>query len=222
MPPGLRTCLPRGWVPSSVGSKTPTISSCSPPGLRASVMSKREAVVAAAVGAQLLAVDPDGGLPVDGAEVEQQPPARATSRGTCERPAIPEPVGVLHHAREGRLDRERDQDLLGRASCPAAAAPPALPKASCQRPLRLSQSSRTSCGRGYSGGPGRAGRPWPSASPAGPSPAASRRPATGPSRPSGPSPCRGGSSISMTSACSRSHDAASWWVLFPRTGSTRR
>ena len=37
----------------------------------------------------------------------------AHSSRHLEGPAIPEPVGVLHHAREGRLDRERHEDLLG-------------------------------------------------------------------------------------------------------------
>ena len=40
MPCGLRTCLPRGCVPASVGSQTPTSNSFAPDLFSASVMSK--------------------------------------------------------------------------------------------------------------------------------------------------------------------------------------
>src|ERR1035437_1310497 len=43
MPFGLRTCLPRGCVPASVGSQAVTINSFGPDGLSASVMSKLKA-----------------------------------------------------------------------------------------------------------------------------------------------------------------------------------
>ena len=85
---------------------------------RASVMSKLKRVVAAAVGAQLLAVDPDRGLPIDRAEVQQHPLA-GPGGGQLERAAIPECFVTLHHARQGRLDRKRHQDLL-RGTRPAA------------------------------------------------------------------------------------------------------
>jgi hypothetical protein len=40
MPPGLRTCLPRGCVPPSMGFQTPTTTSCGPSFFKASVTSR--------------------------------------------------------------------------------------------------------------------------------------------------------------------------------------
>ena len=40
IPSGRRTCLPRGWVPASLGSTTRTTTSCGPKGRSASVTSK--------------------------------------------------------------------------------------------------------------------------------------------------------------------------------------
>jgi hypothetical protein len=70
---------------------------------------ERERVVAAAVLAHLLAVDPDARCPVDGLEVQQHaPPGRPPKRA-----AIPEPLGRLHHPRQGRLDRKGHEDAAG-------------------------------------------------------------------------------------------------------------
>ncbi len=72
-----------------------------------------ERVVAAPVGPGLAAVDPDRALPVDGAEMEQDP-ARAPGLGHVDGPPVPEGVADadgLADAREGRFDREGHQDL---------------------------------------------------------------------------------------------------------------
>ena len=55
-------------------------------------------------------------------------------------------------AGQRRLDRERHEDPLARASRPTGGRSPlARRPANCQLPLRFCQSVRVSCGRGYSG-----------------------------------------------------------------------
>ena len=72
-----------------------------------------ERVVAAPVRTDLVPVDPDRGIPIDGAEVQQNPLTLPVGRKR-ELAAVPEPtVGPdrLHHAGERRLDGERHQNL---------------------------------------------------------------------------------------------------------------
>ena len=83
MPPGLRTCLPRGCVPASVGSQTPTTISCSPSALECVGDVERERVVAARWLPSSLPLTLDGRLPVDGPEMQQDAPARSTPAGTA-------------------------------------------------------------------------------------------------------------------------------------------
>ncbi len=62
----------------------------------------------------LHAVDPDGGIPVHRAEVQQDAIALAPVFGDVEGAAVPEPVvraDRLHHAGQSRLDRERHENL---------------------------------------------------------------------------------------------------------------
>ncbi len=76
-------------------------------------MSKLEGVVAAAMLPQFLAVDPDRGFPVHGAEVEQHLLA-FPGVGDLERAAVPKPLilaDAFHDARQGGFDRVRDEDL---------------------------------------------------------------------------------------------------------------
>ena len=98
------------------------MSCCGPLGFKASVTSKLKASYPPRVGSQLAAVDPDGGLPIDGAEMQQHAFVVPIG-GNLERAAIPDVAGFLHHARQGRLDRKRDENLLakilGRAACSA-------------------------------------------------------------------------------------------------------
>ena len=105
--------LAAGLAAGSVGSKTSTTISCSP-GLQGVGDVEGEIVIAAAVDAELLAVDRDLGLPIHRAEVQQHVPA-APALGDLEAAAIGHAVGVLHHARQGRLDGVRHEDLGLRA-----------------------------------------------------------------------------------------------------------
>src|SRR5262249_15321704 len=76
-----------------------------------------ESIVTAPVRAERLAVDTHGCLPVDRTEVQPHPTAGARPAPRhLEGPAIPQAIAVLHHAREGRLDRERDEDLLAQGA----------------------------------------------------------------------------------------------------------
>ena len=73
---------------------------------------ERERIIAAAMRAQLVPVEDDGRIPIDGPEV-QQPALALLRRGKLEGPSVPDPlVGLdgLHHSGEGGFDRERDQD----------------------------------------------------------------------------------------------------------------
>ena len=70
-----------------------------------------EGVVSTLVSAQLVSVDPDRGLPIDGAEMEQHPFV-VPIRHNFERAAVPDMAGFLHDARQSRLDRKRHEDLL--------------------------------------------------------------------------------------------------------------
>ena len=112
IPPGLSTCLPRGWLPASVGSQTETTSSCVSARRECLGNVERERIIAAAMRAQLVPVEDDGRIPIDGPEV-QQPALALLRRGKLEGPSVPDPlVGLdgLHHSGEGGFDRERDQD----------------------------------------------------------------------------------------------------------------
>ena len=64
--PGLSTCLPRGWLPASVGSQTETTISCVPPSAMRLGDLEREGVIAAAMRAQRSPVDDDGRIAVHG------------------------------------------------------------------------------------------------------------------------------------------------------------
>jgi hypothetical protein len=70
-----------------------------------------EAVVAALVRGDLVAVHIDRGLPVDGVEVQQQPLAVPGARHR-ERAPVPHPVLAPVDARQLGLDGERDDDAL--------------------------------------------------------------------------------------------------------------
>ena len=81
-----------------------------------------EGVVAAAVLADLLAVDPDRRLPVHRAEVQQHAPALPVPAGTSNVRRYQSrsfSLDRLHHARQGRLDRERHEDLARRTAAAA-------------------------------------------------------------------------------------------------------
>jgi hypothetical protein len=42
MPPGFWICLPRGWLPASVGSQTATTISCGPPSFVSTLVMSKE------------------------------------------------------------------------------------------------------------------------------------------------------------------------------------
>ena len=116
-----------------------------------------EGQIAARVGTDLVAVDPDRAGLVDGAEVKKHPfpwPKLGCGEGT----AVPEPLVGLElpiHPREWGLGVNGTtigpSYDVGRSDVEVTAC--------SQTPLRLTQRSRASCGRGYSGsagwGPGR-------------------------------------------------------------------
>ena len=160
MPPGLLTCLPRGCVPASVGI----------PDADDDFLVRLfridgvgnvhgETVVAAPVFVELLAVDPDGRLPIDGAEVEQRRwPAQSLGTAKVRR----------YQRRSGGFMTPDSADSAGKGtrmrsdrSLPKGSSSASLATSNCQRPLRLSQASGEVCGRGTPAGPCRASRPGP-------------------------------------------------------------
>ena len=112
IPLGLRTCLPRGGHPHRWGRAADI--SCGPPALKGVGDVERKGIVSALMAVDLHAVDPDGGIPVHRAEVQQDAIALAPVFGDVEGAAVPEPVvraDRLHHAGQSRLDRERHENL---------------------------------------------------------------------------------------------------------------
>ena len=97
MPFGLRTCLPRGCVPASVGSQAVTTSSLGPLGIERVGDVESEGVVAAPMLADLLAVHPDRRFEVHRAEMQEQPPP-APAPGHLEGAPIPDPLVLADRA----------------------------------------------------------------------------------------------------------------------------
>ncbi|CAM5689836.1 hypothetical protein SALBM217S_03990 [Streptomyces griseoloalbus] len=116
-----------------------------------------EGVVAAGVFGDLRAVDVDGGLVVDGAEVELEPVLAALADLPALRHvhelAVEHVVLVPFEPGELRLDRERHDDLPFR-SLPKTGCSPASAPLNCQGPLRFFHCERTGGGRGLQRGVG--------------------------------------------------------------------
>ena len=150
MPLGLRTCLPRGWVPASVGSQAVTINSFGAGWLERVGNVEAERVVAAPVLADFLAVDPDRGLEIHRAEMQQQRAGPAICAGTSK----VRRYQMRSFSLTGRITPDNaDSTGNGTRICvwKVARLASLLVMAKSHRPLRLSQSCRTIWGRGYSG-----------------------------------------------------------------------
>src|ERR1035437_9818403 len=149
MPFGLRTCLPRGCVPASVGSQAVTINSFGPDGLSASVMSK------------LKASYPPRCWPIS--LPFTQTLASKSTAPKCSSNRWPFHLWGTSNVRRyqmrsfsltGRITPDNaDSTGNGTRICVwnVARVASLLVMAKSHKPLRLSQSRRTIWGRGYSG-----------------------------------------------------------------------
>ena len=149
MPFGRVTCLPRGWLPASVGSHTRTTSS-PPPSLSESVTSTLNGslpplwVTSSSPSIHTVACQSTAPK-CSSTRLPVQPAGTATVRryhSACSAVGcLPTPDSALSAANGTRILPSHFSGLLAVLAVMAYS----------QRPFRFCQSARTSCGRGYSG-----------------------------------------------------------------------